>query len=351
MKSLWSIIISLLLLALIVVTLMHNKKEIELKVEYAEKKIAVIPVRTTRLQAGYFTNDLKFTGIIRPISSIYVNAAVQGEIEQIFPEVGERVNQQTTLIKVDDKYLQAEYKIDQQNYELAQRNLKRIESLKDENAVTGQQLDQLENQAQSSEIKKGITEKRLNETWVKAPIKGVINQFFVEKGALIGPTVPICEIVDISRFKISLKVAEKDVVNLHKGQKVNIIPQSNPDKIFEGKIKYISLNADFALQYTVEIELENQADWLRGGMVCDIQIQIKDDDLGKIVPKKCVINTNHKMYIYAVRKGKAVRTEVVILDENEESYKVEGDLAKDEEIIVEGQSKLSDGDPIKIITS
>ena len=351
MKNFWSIIISILLLVLIVLTLIQNKKEIELKVEYAEKKLDTIPVRTVKLKSDLFTKELRYTGVIRPITSIFVNAPVQGKVLDIFPEVGSKVNSNTTLIKVDDTYLKAEYQIDKKNYELAQKNLERVENLSDEKSITGQQLDQIENQVQSAEIKKGITEKRLNETWVKSPVKGNINQFFIEKGMLISPTVPICEIVDITKFKVSLKVTESEAVQLHTGQKVKIIPQSNPSESLVGEIKYISLNADYALQYTVDIEFENHTDWLKGGMVCDIIITLQDDQKELIVPKKCIVTENEHIYLFVAEDNKAFRKDVNILDENDSYYKIEANLSENQDIIFEGQSKLTDGVPIKIISS
>ncbi len=351
MKYTWNIIITVLLVALIGLVLYNNKREIDLKVEFAERNVEVFPVKTISLEPKIFHKTLTFTGILKPNVELYVNAPVQGRVLSIYAKEGESVNRNSVLLKVEDEYLRAEYNIDKQNYELAQKNLSRIESLSDEGAVTGQQLEQLENQANSAQIKKGITEKRLNETWVKSPVKGNVNQLLVKEGMLVNQTVPLCEIVDISKFKISLKVTEKEISYLEKGQKVTIIPESKSDESFTGTIKNVALNADFALQYGVDIEFDNPTNWLKGGMMVTVEYMIEDDEKSFVVPKDCVISENGTSYIYVFKENKAVKKPINIRDENGELYKIDGKLVANEQVIVEGQSKLYDGVSIKVIES
>ncbi len=349
MKNVWNVIIVVLLLVLIVSVLIKNKSETDVKIELAERKLEETPVQVEQVMFGKLDEELVFTAIIKPIVQLHINAPVQGRVLNVLAKEGMYISKNALLIKTEDDYLRAEYQVDKKNYELAEKNLERVENLKSENAIPKTQYDQLLAQAEGAEVKKAITEKRLNETLVKSPVHGYINKIYVKKGMLINPSVPIGEVVDVSKFVVNLHVSENDVLHLKKGMQVNIIPKAKPEEVFVGEIKSISINADFALQYEVVIEFDNNTEWLRGGMQCEIKISLEDDQPGWVVPSSAIIHSSDSSYVYLLKDGLAKQISVNIVATQNGKSKVVGLLKKQDMIVVEGTSKLENNSKVKVI--
>ncbi len=349
MKAFWNILITTLLLVLIVLVLRNNKQETELNIAFAERKVEEIPVRVEAVQYGTLSRELVFKDVIKPILELRLNAPVQGRVTKVFAKDGESIGHNALLIKTEDDYIQAEYKVDKQNFELAKKSLGRLDNLKEENAVPKSQYDQVAAQLENAEVKKAITEKRLNETWVRSPVSGFLNQMYVKEGMLINPSVPIAEIIDLSKCKIILFVSEFDVVDLKEAMAVEIIADTRPDESLRGEITSITRNVDFAMKYAVNIEFVNSTDWVRGGMSCKVIIPIKDEREGLLVPSQSLIKDSDSSFVYLVSQGIAKKTPVTVISENKGTIKVDGNFNRNDMVIVEGQTKLKNDIKIKII--
>lgn len=70
----------------------------------------------------------------------------------------------------------------------------------------------------------------------------------VENGQFVAERMPICEIVNTSKLKIWIKVPEKDIFKVSKGQLVNdTIPS------FPGKINSIGKKADNSMKFDAKV--------------------------------------------------------------------------------------------------
>src|SRR5690606_13668282 len=90
-----------------------------------------------------------------------------------------------------------------------------------------------------------ITAKRqYNDTKIKAPISGVITSRLVDLGNYVNTNNVVANIVDISKLKVKLNVAEKDAFKLKPGDEVEVTTDVYPGQTFKGKIEYISAKGD-----------------------------------------------------------------------------------------------------------
>ena len=115
-----------------------------------------------------------------------------------------------------------------------------------------------------------ITARRaLTDTKITTPISGIVTARYVNVGTMtVGApqATQIANVVDISRLKAKVQVAEKDVFRLHVGDAVDVTTDVFPNTIFNGKIFTISSKGDDGHTYAVEVLLPNPRQELKAGM-------------------------------------------------------------------------------------
>src|SRR5690606_4066396 len=99
--------------------------------------------------------------------------------------------------------------------------------------------------------------RRISDAHIKAPISGVINKKYVEIGSYLSPGTALFDIVDVSQLKLNVSANEKQVVQLKKGDKVDISVPVFPEEKFTGTVEFIASKADASLNFPLEIKVDN----------------------------------------------------------------------------------------------
>lgn len=94
-------------------------------------------------------------------------------------------------------------------------------------------------------------ESQLNDTQIKAPFDGVIAQKYTDEGAIVTPTTSAAttsatssSIVSLAGFlELVASVSETDIEHIKPGQKVEIVANAYPDKVFTGTVNLIAPEA------------------------------------------------------------------------------------------------------------
>jgi RND family efflux transporter MFP subunit len=147
------------------------------------------------------------------------------------------------------------------------------------------------------------------------------------------------------------KVPEKYLPNLFLGQEVQLSVEPYPDKIFNGKIFFISPEIEVLTRtFAVKARVANPKKALRPGMFARARLIVEVHENAVAVPWNSVIRTETETYIYLVdgnvarkhpvRIGKVMDGWAEILDSN---------LAADATVILEGKFAVKDG--IEVIVS
>ncbi|MEJ5377315.1 MAG: efflux RND transporter periplasmic adaptor subunit [bacterium] len=127
-------------------------------------------------------------------------------------------------------------------------------------------------------------ETRLDYTLVVSPIKGVVLSKNVEPGEYVAPGTPVVTVGDLEHIWLRAYIDEPDLGRVKLGQKVRVSTDTYPGKIYEGKISFISSQAEFTpknvqtekervkLVYRVKIDVANPQMELKPGMPGDAEI-------------------------------------------------------------------------------
>jgi len=129
-----------------------------------------------------------------------------------------------------------------------------------------------------------VSEERLKEATIYAPIDGVILKKYVEIGETIQAGQPVVTLGDIERPWVKVYVKEDKIGLIKLGQKALINIDTFKNKTYEGLVTYISSAAEFTpktvqtheervkLVFGVKVSVKNQNGELKPGMPADVRI-------------------------------------------------------------------------------
>jgi HlyD family secretion protein len=151
---------------------------------------------------------------------------------------------------------------------------------KEELAVEHSNVHQADQNLQMSRI-------RLMYTVLRAPFNGVVLVRQAELGEVVSPGTPIVTLADLDHLWVRVYVPETDLGKVHWGQVVDVRTDTYPDKVYHGRISFVSSEAEFTpksvqtekervtLVYRVKVDVENPNRELKPGMPADAIIKLK----------------------------------------------------------------------------
>ena len=180
--------------------------------------------------------------------------------------------QERDLAATAVKRAEAIFKAAQQRYNEAVEG-----SRKEEIAIARANLNQ-------ASANLGLSQVNLDYTILRAPSAGVITVRQAELGEVVAPGSPVVTLADLDHIWLRAYIAETDLGRIHWGQEATVTTDTYPGKQYNGRISFISSNAEFTpksvqtnkervtLVYRIKIDIDNLNHELKPGMPADAHI-------------------------------------------------------------------------------
>ena len=219
---------------------------------------------------------------------------------------------------------------------------------------------------------------------LKAPIRGKIAALPLKVGSMIRPGDLVVRLVDMSKVKLIIGVVQSKRPQLSEGQSVSVevLAINAAAQAAHGsetktapRVGVVTMvppaaNAVTGL-FDVEIELENADGLLKPGMIAKATIALRDDAEVVAVPAEAVKRKGNKLTAFFVSEGLTVglnlgaigKTELTVptmvvheftIEKAvlvEDRYLISGLPPGISHLVVEGQTRISDGKPVLVVNS
>jgi RND family efflux transporter MFP subunit len=266
-------------------------------------------------------------------------------------DLGDVVRKGQVIGRIDNQLQQLAVRNAEGQLADARQNVERYQNLFEGGAATQAQLDQYRLAFENATNQLAQARKQLANAVVTAPISGQISQKAVEAGAFLNLGAAIVTIVDVSRLKVQLNVAENDVYALKPGDPVNITATVFPGVSYPGKITFISPAGDAAHNYPVEVAFANQANFqLKAGTYVDVAFNRKSQASSLQIPREALVGSVKNAQVYVVNDDNTARLRrVTIGADNGDHLEVLEGLKEGERVVTTGQINLTDSTRVNII--
>lgn len=349
--------------------------------------------------------NVEAVGSLFPYEEVTVSAEVEGKVEQVLVDVGDRVGPGQPLVRVAP--VELELALDRQQAELrqaqarlglseeeqdladpsaapevtraaaaltdAEHKLARAQSLSQQGLLPKQDLEDaevrlksaraaydlarqsIENlRAQMSQYRASLAlaNKKLNDSVIRAPFGGRVKERNVTQGQFLRVQTPVMVIVSLDPLRARLKVPEKAAASVHVGQGVSVSVEAYPDRRFEGELSRINPAVDPETRaFEVEALLENGRDELKPGFFAKATIASDLVERAVFVPEEALLYVYGVYKVFAVEGDKLHEIEVKVGERDGNRVEVAEGLSAGESVAIpiRGQ-ELRDGALVEAIS-
>ncbi len=175
----------------------------------------------------------------------------------------------------------ARYDLMNAQYNAAQENYNKVKKL-----FRPEEIEQAKANLNKSIAGVDLLKKNIRDSYVISPINGFLVKTFVERGETVTPMSSLFKVSDLDEVELVIYVSEEELGKVKLGQKAEVTIDTYQDKVYEGKITYISPEAEFTpkniqtkdertkLVFAVKIKIPNKDYDLKSGMPADAFIKL-----------------------------------------------------------------------------
>lgn len=349
-KGSFAVITVIVITVLMFLQLENNKAEINQVKELAKITGRFFPVKTEKVSLKSIREEVLSNGFLRPFTDLYVISETQGRLISIYKEKGDFVKKGDVIAEVDSELLTAQLDATTAAIEQLKKDEARFLSLEAQNAVTRRDLETIQLNLKTNCAKLITAKRQLADTKIKAPISGLINDDFIEPAQFIGAGSKICNIIDINKLKLTIKIPETDLKYTKSGQSAIITSSIFPNEKFNGKVISIADKAGMGNTFDVDIILNNSnKSRLKAGQYVNVCLT-QNEAIQKIyIPRKSINGSLKDATIYVVKNDKAILKNITTGNVNKNLVEVTAGLTEGDEIVVAGNYNLYDKATIKVV--
>ncbi len=306
-------------------------------------------VSVEQVQRGDISTYYSATASLDPNKEADVLARVNGIIQSLAAEEGDRVAEGQVLIKIDD----AEYRhrVTQAEVELHQQRLQleRSEKMLAQGLVSAEDADAARSQMKAAEASWQLATLELSYTRVQSPFSGRVIARSVDQGRTVSNGTVLFTLADLSRLLARVHVPAREFRNIQTDQPVQLVVDSTGDRL-DGHILLVSPVVDSTSgTIKVTVEITDFPSSTRPGDFAEVSIVTDRHDDVIVVPRIAVLRDHEERVVYIIDGDKAVRRVVEIGFEDDRFTEIIAGLGEGERVVVQGQRSLADGQKVSIL--
>ncbi|MHB8842688.1 MAG: efflux RND transporter periplasmic adaptor subunit, partial [Candidatus Aquicultor sp.] len=296
------------------------------------------------------SKNLELVGTIQASKDVLIIAEAQGRVVKVNAEIGDYKSAGSVLIQIDDELKLTAMKTAEVNYEKSKKDYERFQALFKGNSVTDSQLENAKFIYQSAESQFITAKRQYEDTKVTTPISGVVSSRSVDIGDYVKLNSPVANVVDISKLKVKVNVAESDVFKMKVGDRVEITTEVYPGVVFSGKVTTISSKGDEAHTYPVEVDLQNSKEHpLKAGMFGKVNFVSTNKVASLLIPREALIGSIKDPKVFVVENNMAKLVGLVIGNTYDNYLEVLNGIKEGQKVVVNGQNNIEDNSKVTII--
>ncbi len=300
-----------------------------------------VGVEVARAEQLDLAEEVTAVGNMRANETVMIKPEIAGRIDKISFTDGARVTRGMVLVQLDSSVTSAEVEQARAELALSQSSYQRTVELAQKNFVSSSALDQASANLKIQQAKLKLGEARLSKSQIKAPFAGVLGLRNVSLGDFVKDGADLVLLEDVSTMKVDLRLPERFLGQLGKGQAVQIAVDAFPGKTFKATINAIDAQVDVnGRSVTVRGVLENPEGVLRSGMFAKARIVLKTKANAIVVPEEALVPVGTDIFVYRIEGKKAMRVKVATGIRRDAKVEVIGPIAVGDQVVTAGQIKL-----------
>jgi len=302
-----------------------------------------IVIKTTK-----FDTNLEISGAIEANESVVLRSEVSGLVTGIFFKEGSTVSKGTTLVKVNDRDIQAQLADALTKQKLSSTNESRAKQLLAKGAVSQEEYDIALADLKSLQAQSQLIRAQLAKTTILAPFSGRIGLRNISEGTYLTPNTVIANLVSTNPVKITFSIPEKYAGQVKIGSEISFTTDGSA-KINTGKVYAIEPGINTATR-TLQIRAlaPNENQLLLPGAFATIKLALNSVDDAILVPNEAIVPVLKGKMVFIQKNGKAEEVMVQAGTRTDENIVITSGLKVGDTVLTSGSMSLKKGSPVKV---
>ena len=350
MKKIITIVVVFILVGLVAFRLISNKEEIDAQNTVTESSNTRVTVNTVTAEKKMSSRSLNLLGTLSANQVIDIKSETQGKVTDLYVQLGDKVKRGQVIARIDNRIQTIAVSNAERALADAKQNYERYKNLYEGGAASQAQLDQYTLAYENTQNQVAQAKKELTNATVVSPVSGQITDKALEAGSFVTPGTPIATVVDVSKLKVELTVAEGDAYTLNEGDTVNITSNVYPEVTYHGTITFISPRGDEAHNYPVEVAFTNDQQYpLKAGTYVNVAFDRNSQVSTLQIPRDALIGSIRNAQVYVVADSTAYLTPITVGRDYGASVEVLKGLDEGDQVVTTGQINLTDSTQVSVI--
>jgi hypothetical protein len=314
---------------------------------------STIYVQTTPINKQAENIPLSLPGTIQGVNEAQIYSRANGFVKKWYKDIGQSVKKGDLLAELEIPEVEKQVQEATTNYDLAKKAYLRWQSLRNDDAVSQQELDEKTNTYRQTEAVLKRLQDQLNFREVRAPFDGIIAKRNINIGDLVntgntGSAQALFTVSQNTSLKVYAYIPQNYSAKVSVGLPVEVFQTDQPNQKITAKVTKIASTLDPATRtMQAEILLPSKTGFLPGFYV---QINFKLDSSGlKIIPTKTLLFSVKGVEVAVVKDGVVERKTVVLGNDYGQNVEIKGGIEADDELIINPPDSIANGQ--KVIVS
>ena len=314
-----------------------------------QDRVRVVKVSVIKVKPVSIRDVLVLPGYTKAWQDVLVAADKGGRVDFVGPSEGDTVEEGELLAKIDVSALKAALDRAEAAFKLADDLYQRRNSLFERKIINKEELDRAQTERTVAKGNLQQAQVEYDRGFVRAPIRGLVNHLFVDKGEFIDRGKPMVELVNVDKIKIDVNVPELDVRYLKVGDKATVKIDAFPKYRLGGTVVFVAYKADPATKtFLSKILVENRKHLIRPGMIARVGFVRRIIKNALVAPLFALVEKGGERILFVERDGVAhARTVSIGIIEGDRVQITKG-LKAGDRLIVEGQAAIEEGIRVQV---
>ena len=290
---------------------------------------------------------------IHAIQHIELRALESGYLESSFVDEGQAVKRGQRMFQILPTLFTAERQKAQAEATVAQIEYQNTKKLADGHVVSSSELALSRAKLGKANAELELAKVHLGFTEIKAPFDGIMDRLRVRRGSLLKDGELLTTLSDNSKMWVYFNVNEAEYLDYKSraasGDALTVKLVMANGKLFSSTGKVETIEADFNNEtgtIAFRATFANPDGLLRHGETGKVLMTAPLKN-ALLVPQKATFDILDKKFVFVVDKQGVVRArQIVVATELSQVYVIESGLTKYDQVLLEGQRKVKDGDRI-----
>lgn len=301
-------------------------------------------------------------GTIEAFERVQVTSRVAGVVDKVAFTDGQEVKKGDVLVVIDSERFRLAVNSSKAALEKAQAAQKDVEAQvnRREGAmeqhpglIPGEELETYRTKTLTAKADTAvaaenlkIAELNLRDSFVRAPLAGVIQTRTVETGQYVNAGLVMATLLRQEPMLLRFQVEPQEAPRLKPGMTATFTMRETA-RAFEAKITLVAGAADpitHMVGVTAEVVASERKYWLRPGSFCDVSVDVGAPRDAPVIPRFATRATDHGYVTYVVEDGVAQERVITLGMSTKDGWvEVRSGLSGGEWIVVRGAEALASG--------